>query len=164
MWQPSITPPGFVRLRCLGPTGSRLWLKALTPDILSDVSHRRVAQPEGSKRRSAVSNSAARVVKTTTCGTLEPSKCVDAAIPTRSPHPASARGTRRSPVGSTAPAQKSERTSPHEGSHIRSTGSRRKALRQSKQKRGANVMDNWRQRTAFVGFDWAGDHLQNELS
>ncbi len=32
------------------------WLQPLTPDILPDVSHRRVAQPEGSKRLSAVSN------------------------------------------------------------------------------------------------------------
>ncbi len=115
------------------------------PDTTSDVSHSRVVQPEGSKRRSAVSNSAARVVKTTTSGTLEPSKCVDAAIPTRSCRPASARGTRRSPVGSTAPAQKSERTSPHEGSHIRSTGSWRKALRKKgKRRRGATVMDQGR--------------------
>jgi len=82
------------------------------------------------------------------------------------PHPASARGTRRSPVGSSVPVQKSERTSPHEGSHIRSTGSRRKASRKvprkGKRKKGAKSMDghtdDWRQRKTFVGFDWASDH------
>ena len=127
---------------------------SVAPDILPDVSHRRVAQPEGSKRRSAVSNSATRVVKTTTAGTLEPpaacnaqagSKCVDAAISTRSCRPPSTRGTRRSPVRSSVPAQKSERTSPHEGSHIRSTGSRRTASgNKGKRRRGATAMDQGR--------------------
>ena len=61
-----------------------------------------------------------------------------------------------------APAQKSERTLPHEGSCIRLTGSRRRAPAKGRQRRGARAMDKgadgWSERAAFVGFDWASDH------
>ncbi len=121
------------------------------PDTTPEVSHRRAEQPAGARGGSAVSNSAARVVSKRVAGNLTATEFGNAAIPTRSPRPASARGTRRSPVGSTAPAQKSERTLPHEGSCIRSTGSRRKALSKGERAQGVSAMDNdtdsWGQRT-----------------
>ncbi len=108
-------------------------------------------------------NSAARVVSTRVAGNLTRVEFADAATPTRSLVPAFTRSIGRSPVGSTGPAQKSERTSPGEGSRIRSTGSRRKGSSRGKRRVRANAMDkgtadSWSQRTAFVGFDWASDH------
>ena len=60
--------------RAFLPTESDQPERQAATDILPDVSHSRVAQPEGSKRHSAVSNSAARVVKTTTSDTPSGSK------------------------------------------------------------------------------------------
>ncbi len=109
-----------------------------------------------------MSNSVARVVNKRPADNLADMKSDKAAIPTRSTCPPSARGTSRSPVESTAPAQKSEGTSPHEGFRIRSTCSRCMALAQGKGRRGVNATDkgtdSLSQRRAFVGFDWASDH------
>ena len=104
---------------------------SVTPDTTPEVSHRRAEEPVGARRGSAVSNSAAWVVNRRTADNLTDTKSANAAIPTRSATPASARSTTRSPVGSTAPAQKSERTSPHEGSRIRSTKPREDGERSS---------------------------------
>ena len=141
-----LAPPlrGGTLLTQVGPVYSPMWvpfacrfpkrLCSSVPDTTPGLSHRRAEEPAGARRGSAVSNSAARVVRKRVAGNLTAMELDNAAIPTRSFVPPSTRGTRRSPVGSTAPAQKSERTSPHEASCLRSTGDRRKAL--SKGSRG----------------------------
>jgi len=68
-------------------------------------------------------------------------------------HPA--RVYRRTPAERRAPVQRSERTSPREGSCIRSTGDRTMGRRLK-----APPMKNWNEISHCAGFDWAKDHHQ----
>jgi len=125
-------------------------------------------------RGSTVSNAAAGAVKTKTRirppshrGKTAPARSsrgsmsrsasanteFNAATPSRSVGPASARVMSRSPVGETAPASTSERTPPHEGSCIRSTSGRHSAWVRNPRRPGGTIMD-WKDRNTFVGFDW----------
>ncbi len=67
----------------------------------------------------------------------------------------SARVYRRTSAERRDPVQRSERTSPQEGSCIRATGDRTPRGRPK-----GSPMQDWNELTHFVGFDWAKDHHQ----
>ena len=137
-----------------------LWNQVVSDsDTRTDVSHRRAKQPSGARRGSAVSNSAAPLVNSALIESGLGTKLADAATLIRSGDSPSSRNRGRLPVTSSAPAQKSERTSPQEGSRIRTTGSRRKASVKRRRRHGGIAVgrgadaDRWSERAVFVGFD-----------
>ena len=124
------------------------------PDTVSKVIHSRAERAPKAKRREAVNNFAATNFET--ISRLEHNNSGrEAPDRTRFPKPYPKRIRERTPADPGAFVQKSERTTPCEGSCIRTTSDK------SPGPRAGNHMNDqiaWNVITHYAGFDWAKDH------
>ncbi len=131
------------------------------PDTVSKVIHcrgRRAAAKPSSAAAPAVNNfaeSAAELVKNLPLANDGPVR--KAPRPARFSFPNPWRVCSRSPAGSRAAVQRSERTTSHEDSCIRSTSDGPPTSLQPQQNRIVK-MQSWSEIIHYAGFDWATDH------
>jgi Transposase len=136
-------------------------LTAALPDTVSRVIHcrgRRAAAKPSSSAAPAVNNfaeSEAELVKNLPLA--NDGRVRKAPRPARSALPSPSRVQGRSPAGSRADVQRSERTTSHEDSCIRSTSDEPPTSLQPQQNRIVK-MQSWSKITHYAGFDWAHDH------
>lgn len=120
---------------------------ALIPS--SDVIHKIPKRNPYVERRKIVNNSALRYKKRGV-------RSATSVTQFNCPNPA--RICNRTLVPTMAAAQKSERTSPYEGSCIRSTGGSARTVLGAKPKPKGIGMKPWKELTHFAALDWANDH------
>jgi hypothetical protein len=131
------------------------------PDTVSKVIHcrgRRAAAKPSSAEAPAVNNfaeSAAELVKNLPLANDGPVR--KAPRPARFSFPNPSRVCSRSPAGSRAAVQRSERTTSHENFCIRSTSDGPPTSLQPQQNRIVK-MQSWSEITHYAGFDWATHH------